>query len=51
MGCHGGFSLDDSVRRTWYNPEAILNNIGLKAGMIFMDIGCGMASFLYWRQK
>ncbi len=45
MGCHGGFSLDDSVRRTWYNPEAILNNIGLKAGMIFMDIGCGDGFF------
>jgi ubiquinone/menaquinone biosynthesis C-methylase UbiE len=43
--CHGGFSLDESVRRSWYNPEAILNEIGLKSGMVFMDIGCGEGFF------
>jgi ubiquinone/menaquinone biosynthesis C-methylase UbiE len=43
MGCHGGFSLDDATRRSWYNPEAILQN--LQAGMVFMDIGCGDGFF------
>ncbi len=45
MGCHGGFSLDDSVRRTWYNPEVTLQGIGLKAGMVFVDVGCGDGFF------
>ena len=43
MGCHGGFSLDEATRRSWYNPEAILQN--LQAGMVFMDIGCGDGFF------
>jgi ubiquinone/menaquinone biosynthesis C-methylase UbiE len=45
MVCHGGFSLDESVRRSWYNPEVILENIGLKAGMTFVDVGCGDGFF------
>ena len=43
MGCHGGFSLDEATRRSWYNPEIILQN--LRSGMIFMDIGCGDGFF------
>jgi len=43
MGCHGGFSLDEATRRTWYNPEAILQD--LQVGMIFADIGCGDGFF------
>jgi ubiquinone/menaquinone biosynthesis C-methylase UbiE len=43
MGCHGGFNLDETTRRTWYNPEAILQD--LHAGMMFMDIGCGDGFF------
>ena len=43
MGCHGGFSLDEATRRSWYNPEAILQD--LHAGMVFMDIGCGDGFF------
>ncbi len=43
MGCHGGFSLDETTRRSWYNPEAILQN--LQTGMIFVDIGCGEGFF------
>jgi ubiquinone/menaquinone biosynthesis C-methylase UbiE len=43
LGCHGGFSLDDATRRSWYNPEAILH--GLQSGMVFMDIGCGDGFF------
>lgn len=45
MVCHGGFSLDETTRRAWYNPEKILEDIGLKAGMVFMDIGCGEGFF------
>lgn len=45
MGCHGGFSLDDSVRRTWYNPEDILKQAGLREGIIFVDVGCGEGFF------
>ena len=45
MGCHGGFSLDEETRRSWYNPEAILRDIGLAAGMVFMDVGCGDGFF------
>jgi len=43
MGCHGGFSLDETTRRSWYNPEAILQD--LQAGMVFVDIGCGDGFF------
>ncbi|MCL4430571.1 MAG: class I SAM-dependent methyltransferase, partial [Chloroflexi bacterium] len=43
MGCHGGFSLDEATRRSWYNPEAILQN--LRSGMVFVDIGCGDGFF------
>ena len=43
MGCHGGFSLDEATRRSWYNPDAILQD--LHAGMVFMDIGCGEGYF------
>ena len=45
MTCHGGFSLDEATRRTWYNPENILKNSGLNKGMTFMDIGCGEGFF------
>jgi ubiquinone/menaquinone biosynthesis C-methylase UbiE len=45
MTCHGGFSLDESIRRKWYNPESILKDAGLKANMVFMDIGCGDGFF------
>jgi ubiquinone/menaquinone biosynthesis C-methylase UbiE len=36
---------NDPERRKWQNPEAILANIGLKAGLTFMDIGCGGGFF------
>jgi ubiquinone/menaquinone biosynthesis C-methylase UbiE len=36
---------DDSARRKWQNPEAILAEIGLKPGMSFMDIGCSGGFF------
>lgn len=36
---------DDLERRKWQNPEDILAGIGLKAGLTFMDIGCGSGFF------
>jgi len=43
MGCHGGFNLGEATRRSWYNPEAILQDV--RAGMVFMDICCGDGFF------
>jgi len=43
MTCHGGFFLDDTTRRSWYNPENLLK--GLHAGMVFADLGCGDGFF------
>ncbi len=43
MGCHGGFSLDEPTRRSWYNPEEILKE--LQEGMVFVDVGCGDGFF------
>jgi ubiquinone/menaquinone biosynthesis C-methylase UbiE len=43
MGCHGGFSLDEATRRSWYSPEAVFHN--LRSGMVFLDIGCGEGFF------
>ena len=38
-------SVDDHERRKWQNPEAILSSIGLRAGVTFIDIGCGGGFF------
>jgi ubiquinone/menaquinone biosynthesis C-methylase UbiE len=43
MTCHGGFALDEATRRSWYNPENILQD--LQAGMVFVDVGCGDGFF------
>jgi len=43
MTCHGGFSLDEAKRRSWYNPEEILRE--LSKGMVFVDVGCGDGFF------
>ncbi len=43
MDCHGGFSLDEATRRSWYSPEAVF--INLRPGMVFLDIGCGEGFF------
>jgi ubiquinone/menaquinone biosynthesis C-methylase UbiE len=45
LGCHGGFSLDENLRRSWYNPEAVLKEAGLQEGMTFVDVGCGDGFF------
>ncbi|MBI4266767.1 MAG: class I SAM-dependent methyltransferase [Chloroflexi bacterium] len=36
---------DDPERRKWQDPEAILADIGLKAGDTFVDLGCGGGFF------
>ena len=45
MGCHGGFSLDEATRRSWYNPNEVLQD--LHEGMIFVDVGCGDGFFTF----
>ena len=45
MGCHGGFSLDEAARRTWFNPEKVLEDAGLRSGMVLVDAGCGDGFF------
>jgi ubiquinone/menaquinone biosynthesis C-methylase UbiE len=39
------FPGEDALRRKWQNPETTLKNAGLRAGMTFMDIGCGYGFF------
>jgi ubiquinone/menaquinone biosynthesis C-methylase UbiE len=39
------FTADNTERREWQNPEAILVNIGLKKALIFIDVGCGGGFF------
>ena len=45
MSCHGGFSLDEATRRSWFNPEKVLADAGLRSGMVFVDVGCGDGFF------
>ncbi len=45
MGCHGGFSLDEDTRRSWFNPEKVLEDVGLRSGMTFVDVGSGDGFF------
>ena len=45
LGCHGGFSLDASTRRSWFNPEKVLQDAGLSSGMVFVDVGSGDGFF------
>jgi ubiquinone/menaquinone biosynthesis C-methylase UbiE len=45
MDCHGGFSLDEATRRSWFNPEKVLQDAGLRSGMVFVDVGCGDGFF------
>lgn len=37
--------MDETERRKWQNPEAILGEIGVRPGLTFMDLGCGGGFF------
>jgi ubiquinone/menaquinone biosynthesis C-methylase UbiE len=45
LNMHRRFRADDPERRQWQDPERILTSIGVKPGMVFMDIGCGEGYF------
>jgi ubiquinone/menaquinone biosynthesis C-methylase UbiE len=42
---HKRFQGNDSGRRQWQNPEAILQSLELTKGNTFIDIGCGEGFF------
>jgi ubiquinone/menaquinone biosynthesis C-methylase UbiE len=42
---HRQFPANDPERRKWLNPEKILSDIGLAAGMTFVDVGSGDGYF------
>jgi ubiquinone/menaquinone biosynthesis C-methylase UbiE len=39
------FYQDETERRKWQNPEAILMEIGLQPSFTFIDVGCGEGFF------
>jgi len=39
------FRADDPERKQWQDPDKILASIGLSAGMVFVDVGCGEGYF------
>ncbi len=39
------FPHDDPERREWQDPEAVLAEIGLGPGHVFVDVGCGEGFF------
>ena len=43
MRCNGRFNLNEATRRSWYNPDFVLQD--LHSNMVFMDIGCGDGFF------
>jgi ubiquinone/menaquinone biosynthesis C-methylase UbiE len=46
MNTHGPWHhMDETERRKWQDPEAILLDIGVKPGMTLIDIGCGEGFF------
>ena len=51
MGCHGGFSLNEATRRSWFNSEKLLEDAGLRSGMVFVDVGCGDGFFTIMAAK
>jgi ubiquinone/menaquinone biosynthesis C-methylase UbiE len=44
MSCRRYFG-EEALRRKWHNPGVTLKSIGLSAGMVFVDVGCGDGFF------
>ena len=44
MSSHRYFG-EETLRRKWHHPRITLESIGLRSGMVFMDIGCGYGFF------
>jgi len=44
MSSHRYFG-EETLRRNWRKPETTLKAVGLRSGMVFMDIGCGDGFF------
>ena len=42
---HHRFHHDEAERRRWQDPEAILAQVGVCAGDVFIDLGCGDGFF------
>jgi ubiquinone/menaquinone biosynthesis C-methylase UbiE len=42
---HHRFYGEETERRKWQNPETILEDIGLRKGLIFIDVGSGSGFF------
>jgi len=45
LSSHHYSPLEESIRRRWQVPEDLLRDLGLKSGMVFMDVGCGDGFF------
>jgi len=39
------FRADDPERKAWQDPEKIFSSIGLRKGMVFVDVGCSEGFF------
>jgi ubiquinone/menaquinone biosynthesis C-methylase UbiE len=39
------YPSEETLRRKWRKPETTLKAVGLRAGMVFIDIGCGDGFF------
>ena len=44
MSSHRYFG-EETLRRNWRKPETTLKTMGIRSGMVFMDIGCGDGFF------
>jgi ubiquinone/menaquinone biosynthesis C-methylase UbiE len=45
MHAHSSLGAPDSGRRTWFDPEELLDAFNIKAGSVCADLGCGSGDF------